>query len=81
MSVQFDSNRQRWVVRWYDDGWQRTRRFAQEPAARAFDEQQRNAKAAARCARAVELAGELGRLVARVETLERHCPRTPRQAA
>ncbi len=74
MSVQFDSSRQRWVVRWYHDGRQRTRRFADEPAARTFDEQQRNAKAAVRDARSAELAGELGRLVARVETLERRLP-------
>ncbi len=51
-----------------------TRRFAEEAAARAFDEQQRRAKAAARGVRAIELAGELGQLLARVETLERRLP-------
>jgi hypothetical protein len=74
MSVQFDSNRQRWVVRWYDAGRQRTRRFAEEPAARVFDEQQRAANAAARDAGSVALAGELGRLVERVETIEQRLP-------
>jgi len=51
-------------VRWYDDGRQRTRRFAEEAAARAYDEQQRRAQVASRGVRAIELAGELGQLVA-----------------
>jgi hypothetical protein len=37
MSVQFDSSRSRWVVRWYDAGRQRSRRFQDEHAARAFE--------------------------------------------
>jgi hypothetical protein len=57
MSVQFDSSRNRWVVRWYDAERQRTQRFAEETAARAFDERQRGVKAAARAARSAELAG------------------------
>jgi hypothetical protein len=37
MSVQFDASRSRWVVRWYDAGRQRSRRFQDEQAARAFE--------------------------------------------
>jgi hypothetical protein len=44
MSVQFDSNCNRWVVRWYEAGRQRSRRFADQHAARAFDAKQRAAK-------------------------------------
>lgn len=41
MSVQFDSNRNRWVVRWYEGERQRSRRFGDERAARDFDAEQR----------------------------------------
>jgi len=37
MSVQFDSSRNRWVVRWYEADRQRSRRFADQRAAHAFD--------------------------------------------
>ena len=74
MSVQFDSSRSRWVVRWSDAGRQRTRRFAHEGAARGFDAQRREAKLAAREAYAAELAGELAQLRARVQTLEEQLP-------
>ena len=41
MSVQFDSSRNRWVVRWSEAGRQRSRRFADEAAARDFDIERR----------------------------------------
>src|SRR5215210_8997831 len=74
MSVQFDSSRSRWVVRWSEAGSQRTRRFAGERAARDFDAARREARIAAREARAAGLAGELARLRARVETIENQLP-------
>jgi hypothetical protein len=74
MSVQFDSSRKRWVVRWYEAGRQRSRRFADEGPARAFDEQLRTAAAAARQADDSKLAGELARLRARVDTIEQQLP-------
>lgn len=37
MSVHFDRERDRWVVRWREAGRQRARRFARERAARAFE--------------------------------------------
>jgi hypothetical protein len=52
MSVQFDSSRNRWVVRWYEAGRQRSRRFAVEAPARAFDSERHEVKAAARDAHA-----------------------------
>ena len=55
MSVQFDSSRSRWVVRWSDAGRQRTRRFAHEGAARGFDAERRQAKLAVREAHAAGL--------------------------
>ena len=48
MSVQFDSSRNRWVVRWSEAGRQRTRRFVHEGVAREFDAERREAKTAAR---------------------------------
>jgi integrase len=74
MSVQFDSSRNRWVVRWYEAGRQRSRRFVEEQPARAFDAQQRRDKAAGRRAEDAELAGELARLRARVELIEQELP-------
>jgi hypothetical protein len=74
MSVQFDSSRNRWVVRWSETGRQRTRRFANEGAARGFDAERRGAKLAARLAHDAGLAGELARLRARVETIENQLP-------
>ena len=74
MSVQFDSSRNRWVVRWYEAGRQRSRRFALEAPARAFDAERHEAKAAARDATAARLAGELARLRVRVETIEDQLP-------
>jgi hypothetical protein len=61
MSVQFDSSRNRWVVRWSEAGRQRSRRFAHEAAARDFDVERREATAAARAATAASLAAELAR--------------------
>jgi integrase len=74
MSVQFDSSRNRWVVRWSEAGRQRARRFAQEGAARGFDRERRGARLAAREAHAAGLAAELARLRARVETIENELP-------
>ena len=37
MSVDFDPSKQRWRVRWREDGKQRSRRFATEAEAVAFD--------------------------------------------
>jgi hypothetical protein len=48
MSVQFDSSRKRWVVRWSEAGRQRSRHVAHEAAARDFDVERREARAAAR---------------------------------
>jgi hypothetical protein len=44
MSVQFDSSRNRWVVRWSEAGRQRTRRFSDEDAARGFDHERQEAR-------------------------------------
>ena len=44
MSVQFDSGRNRWVVRWSEAGRQRSRRFTQEGVARGFDAERREAR-------------------------------------
>ena len=38
MSVHYDDGRQRWVVRWREDGRQRTRRFKTVEEAESFDE-------------------------------------------
>src|SRR5215210_3775219 len=80
MSVQFDSSRSRWVVRWSEKESQRTRRFAGERAARDFDAARREASKAAREARALGLAGELARLRARVETIENQLPADARNS-
>lgn len=80
MSVQFDSSRKRWVVRWYETGRQRSRGFADEGPARAFDEQLRTAAAAARHKDDAKLAGELARLRARVETIEQQLPSDARSS-
>jgi len=74
MSVQFDSSRNRWVVRWYEAERQRSRRFADQRAAHDFDAERRAAKTAARQQREAALAGELAQLRARVETLEQQLP-------
>jgi integrase len=74
MSVQFDSSRNRWVVRWYEAARQRSPRFADESSARAFDAEQRAAKTAARQKREAALTDELAQLRARVETLEQQLP-------
>ena len=74
MSVQFDSSRNRWVVRWYEAGRQRSRRIALEAPARAFDVERSGAEAAGRDATAARLAGELERLRARGETIEDQLP-------
>jgi hypothetical protein len=55
MSVQFDSSRNRWVVRWYEPGRQPSRRFAFEATARAFDAECHEVKAAARDATVARL--------------------------
>jgi hypothetical protein len=74
MSVQFDSSRNRWVVRWDEAGRQRSRRFAEEGAARGFDAERREARIAAREAHAAGLAGELAQLRARIQTMEDQLP-------
>jgi hypothetical protein len=74
MSVQFDSSRNRWVVRWYEAARQRSRRFADASSARAFDAEQRAAKTAARQKSEAALADELAQLRTRVETLEQQLP-------
>jgi hypothetical protein len=38
VSVDFDSSKQRWRVRWREQGRQRTRRFSTQDEAHAFDE-------------------------------------------
>ena len=80
MSIQFDSSRKRWVVRWYEARRQRSRRFADEPAAQGFDEQQRKAMAALRRAEDAKLAGELALLRARVEMIEQQPPEEARRS-
>ena len=74
MSVQFDTSRNRWVVRWSEAGRHRTRRFVHEGAARNFDAERREARVAARDAHAAALATELARLRARVQTIEELLP-------
>jgi hypothetical protein len=37
MGVQYDAGRRKFVVRWREDGWQCTRRFATDDEATAFD--------------------------------------------
>ena len=78
ISVQFDSSRNRWVVRWYEGERQRSRRFADKRAARDFDAEQRATRVAARRERRAGLAGELAELRARVETLEQQLPEDAR---
>ncbi|HET8758070.1 MAG TPA: hypothetical protein VFM58_18765, partial [Solirubrobacteraceae bacterium] len=74
MSVQLDLARNRWVVRWYESGRQRSRRFPDEEAARRFDADCASAKALAREATTADLARELMLLRARVNEVERHLP-------
>ena len=74
MSVQFDSSRNRWVVRWHEGERQRSRRFADQRAAHDFDAEQRAAKTLARRESEAALAGELAQLRARVEILEQQLP-------
>lgn len=74
MSVQFDSSRNRWVVRWYDGGGQRSRRFGDEHAARRFNADRASAKSAARNATTATVATELAQLRARVDEGERQLP-------
>jgi hypothetical protein len=71
MSVQFDSSRSRWVVRWYDAGRQRSRRFRHEQAARAFEADRQQQKLAQRDTAATALVDEVKRLRARVDNVER----------
>jgi integrase len=74
MSVQFDPSRTRWVVRWYDGGRQRSRRFRDEQAARRFDAERARAAAAARDAATGRVAEDVARLRERVEQVERQLP-------
>jgi hypothetical protein len=74
MSVQFDSSRNRWVVRWYDGGRQRSRRFHDEQAARHFNADRVAAKTAARDATTAIVAMELAQVRARVDKVERQWP-------
>ena len=46
MSVQYETSRNRWVVRPYEAGRRRTRRFAEEQTARSFDAERLHAEAA-----------------------------------
>ena len=76
MSVQFDSSRNCWVVRWYEAGRQRSRRFADEQAAPVpFDAEQRAAKRRwhGKDSEAA-LVGELAQLRARAQTIEDQLP-------
>jgi integrase len=70
MSVQFDPARSRWVVRWFDDGRQRTRRFRTEAEATRFDAQRKLESAAIRRQLATEVADEVRALRSRVLELE-----------
>jgi integrase len=74
MRVHFDRSRNRWVVRWYEAGRQRSRRFQNAPAARRFDAERARAGAAARDATTAVVARELMLLRARVEEIERQLP-------
>ena len=74
MSVQFDPSRKRWVVRWYEAGRQRSRRFQDAPAARRFDAERAHARAAARDATTAIVARELMLLRARFDEIERQLP-------
>jgi integrase len=74
MSVQFDPSRNRWVVRWYQTGRHRSRRFHDEAAARRFDAERARDRTTARHAAAARAEDELGRLRTRVEKLERQLP-------
>jgi hypothetical protein len=74
MSVQFDSSRNRWAVRWYDAGRQRSRRFQDEQAARAFEANRLQRKLTQRETAATALAEEVARLRARVDDVERRLP-------
>jgi hypothetical protein len=69
MSVQYDRTRHRRVVRWYKADRQRSRRFAEEPAARRFDAERASAKALARDA--TTAAHELMLPRARINGVER----------
>jgi hypothetical protein len=62
------------VVRWYDAGRQRSRRFEDEQAARAFDADRVQAKKTQRETAATGLANEVARLRARVDGVERRLP-------
>ena len=74
MSVQFDPSRKRWVVRWYEAGRQRSRRFQDAPAARRFDAERALARATARDATTAIVARELMLLWARFDEIERQLP-------
>jgi hypothetical protein len=74
MSVQFDSSRSRWVVRWSDGGRQRCRRFADEQAARAFDAERAQEQTARREAAALALADDVKQLRRRLDDVERPLP-------
>jgi hypothetical protein len=74
MSVQFDPSRNRWVVRWYESGRQRSRRFHDAAAARRFDAERARARAAARHSTTAPVARELMLLRARVNEVERQLP-------
>jgi integrase len=80
MSVQFDSSRSRWVVRWYDAGHQRSRRFQDEQAARAFEADRLQEQLAQRETATTALAEEVKRLRARVDDVERRLPTDARSS-
>ena len=74
MSVQFDSSRNRWVVRWYEAGRQRPAlRPSSAPRASSTLSAARPRPPRGEAA-AARLAGELARLRARVETIEDQLP-------
>ena len=70
MSVQFDQSRNRWVVRWYEDGRQRCRRFAVERTAREFEAERAAAAAHDRAAATASVQRELDALQARLHAVE-----------
>ena len=74
MSVQFDSSRNRWVVRWYEAERQRSRRFADRVRGASLRLRAARRQGGGAGQREAALAGELAQLRARVETLEQQLP-------
>ena len=70
MSVQFDQSRNRWVVRWYEDGRHRSRRFDSEAEARKFEAERASAASRTREAVTAGVQQELFALRARLAGVE-----------